>query len=127
MATYSLTIIIPAYNEEKTIAACIAATEAALEKYVGDYEIIVVNDASRDRTKEILDALPKSDRVHIVHNVVNRNSGYNMRLGVSMAAKEYVLNPVNADNYPNDETYRKVFECIGTKDVVLGYLVGYGD
>ncbi|GEM_PF-2186044 len=126
MQKHSLSVIVTAYNEEKTIESAVRDADDALRKYAGDYEIIVINDASVDATKRILDALPKNDRWRIVHNPVNRNTGYNMRLGVSMASKEYCLCFVNADNYPDEETFRKLFSAMEEKDVVLGYLAGYG-
>jgi|SRR3989344_3800224 len=126
MQKHSLSVVVTAYNEEKTIANAVRDTDNALLKYGGDYEIIVVNDASMDKTREILDALPKNDRWRVVHNAVNHNTGYNMRLGVSMANKEYCLCFVNADTYPSEETFRELFSAIGEKDVVLGCLAGYG-
>lgn len=125
----SISIIIPAYNEEKTIAQAIRGTELALqESKIKDYEIIVINDKSKDRTGEIIDGLAKTNgHLRIVHNQINRNSGYNMRLGVSMATKKYCCNPINADNYPQRESFQKLFFAIGEKDVVLARLIGYGD
>jgi peptidoglycan/xylan/chitin deacetylase (PgdA/CDA1 family) len=67
--TPSFTIVVPAYNEEEMIAECILSIQQ--QDYTGDYEIIVVNNASTDRTEEIARSLgvqvvyePKQGYVH---------------------------------------------------------------
>lgn len=128
MNNYSLTVLITAFNEEKTITEAITKTDEALRKYVSDYEIIVFNDASTDKTGAFVDDVAKgNDRLRVVHNEINRNIGYNMRNGVAMAAKEYCMAFVNADTYPLEESFRQLFSVYGDKDVVLGYSINYGD
>lgn len=123
----SLTILITAYNEEKTIAEAIASTEKALKKYIGDYEIIIINDGSTDATREIMNKLAKNNkRLRVVHNKRNRNLGYNMRLGISLAKKEYCMAFVNADGAPTQKTFKELFSSIGKKELVLGYSLNYG-
>lgn len=124
----ALTVLITAYNEEKTIAEAFDATVNALKKYKADYEIIVINDGSIDATGKIIDALTKKNkRLHIVHNKRNKNLGYNMRLGVSLAKKEYCMAFVNADGPPTQDTFKKLFPAIGKKELVLGYSLNYGN
>ncbi len=53
-----LSVVIPAYNEEKRVARCVEAVRADLARTPVVAEIIVVNNASTDRTKEIASALP---------------------------------------------------------------------
>lgn len=124
----SLTVIVTAYNEKKTIAETITATESALKKYGGGYEIIAINDCSIDDTGKIMDALAKKNNLlWVVHNKVNRNVGYNMRLGVSLAKKEYCMAFVSGDSPPTLETFKKLFSAIGKKELVLGYSLNYGN
>ena len=126
MNNHSLTVVVTAYNEEKTIAEAITATNSALKKYVSDYEIIVVDDCSKDTTGRIADAVARQNpRVRVFHNNPNRNIGYNMRLGVRMARKEYCMIFVNADSYLDEESFRGLFSAIGEKEFVLGYLAYY--
>ena len=69
MNHFSISIVMTAYNEEKTVAEAIAATEKSLRENTSDYEIIVIDDASSDGTKEITDALAKNNpQLRIVHN-----------------------------------------------------------
>ena len=86
-----VSIIVPANNEENTIEGCVE-TLSALDYHVNDemnYEIIVVNDGSTDRTGEILDGLLESHR-HL--KVVTRRApfafngkGYALNDGITMA------------------------------------------
>lgn len=72
MAKYS--IVVPAYNEEKSLRLFYDAVTPIMEKLNEDYEIIFVNDGSRDATKEILDGLSEEDkRVKVCH--FSRNFG----------------------------------------------------
>jgi len=69
----SLSIIIPAYNEEGNIRATVDEIGALARKYLTDYEILVFDDASRDRTSEIVEEIQKRDtHVHLLRNVANR-------------------------------------------------------
>lgn len=124
----SLTILITAYNEQKTIAEAIATTEKALKKYGGDYEIIAIDDGSFDDTGKIMDTLAKKKKqLRIIHNKLNRNLGYNMRLGVSLAKSKYCMAFVNADGPPTEETFDKLFSAIGKKQLILGYSLNFGN
>lgn len=125
---HSLTILITAYNEEKTVTEAITATVNALKKYTDDYEVIAIDDCSIDHTGKIINTLAKKNkRLRVIHNKINRNIGYNMRLGISLAKKEYCMAFVNGDGPPTQETFRKLFSTIGKKDLVLGYSLNYGN
>lgn len=125
---HSVTVVITAFNEEETVQAAIMATDAALQRFTSDYEIIVVDDGSRDRTGVIVDEAARSNsRVRPIHNPTNMNLGYNLRRAVAEARKEYTFAFVSADNYPNPEHFHNLLSAIGAKDIVIGYLIGYGN
>jgi dolichol-phosphate mannosyltransferase len=72
-----LSIVIPCYNEEEVIGTTHARLIAVLEKITADFELIYVDDGSRDRTAELLCQLQKSDsRVRVV--LLSRNFGHQM-------------------------------------------------
>jgi glycosyltransferase involved in cell wall biosynthesis len=80
------------YNEEEYVERAVTAARDALEELRADFEIVIVNDASTDRTGERADALAGADpRVRVAHNERNRTLGGTLRRGYSLAAKELVL------------------------------------
>jgi glycosyltransferase involved in cell wall biosynthesis len=84
----SLSVVIPAYNEEACIEKCITTLEAVLRGVTADFEVIVVNDGSRDRTAAILEELGRSrPYLVVVHHDRNRGLGAGLRSGFSRAQK----------------------------------------
>lgn len=70
-----LSVFFPAYNEEAQIATTVNKAKSVLEKVAGEWEIIIVDDGSKDKTGQIADELAKSDaRIRAIHH--NPNQGY---------------------------------------------------
>ena len=82
-----LSIVIPAYNEEKTIAKIL---DKVMKLEVAK-EVIVVNDASKDRTNQILAACKKDPFLKIITHRENQGKGAAVRTGVKKARGEYVI------------------------------------
>ena len=88
----SISIVFPMYNEEAYIHRAIRAAGAALAEITPDHEIIIVDDASTDRTGALADALARADpRIKVVHNERNRKLGGSVRAGYATATKDLVL------------------------------------
>lgn len=88
LTTRGLSVVLPAYNEEQVIAQTVTRCAAVLEALAPDYEIIVVDDGSRDRTGAIADELAAMDpRVRVVHNRPNRGYGGALIAGFNAASK----------------------------------------
>jgi glycosyltransferase involved in cell wall biosynthesis len=84
----SLSVVIPAYNEEAYIERCVTTLEQVLRQITTDYEVIVVDDGSRDRTAAILDELGRSrPQLIIVRHERNRGLGAGLRSGFSRCTK----------------------------------------
>lgn len=93
-----LTVIIPAYNEERTIGNTLEEISGYLTKKKIPYEIIVVDDGSTDGTIEKAKARSGLfNNFKILKNVTNRGKGYSVKRGVLSAEGEYVLF-MDADN-----------------------------
>jgi len=86
--TYSYSIMIPCYNEEGNIERCIQRIPD-LER---DYEIIVVNDGSSDRTADVVKGLMKTNRnLRLIDYKENRGKGYATVCGVNAATKDILM------------------------------------
>jgi glycosyltransferase involved in cell wall biosynthesis len=90
-APQSVSLVIPMFNEEENIEHAVDCAVAALEP-LGDYEIIIVDDASTDRSAEIVRRLAAvNPRVRMVQHEVNRKLGASLKTGYAAAAKELVV------------------------------------
>ncbi len=88
----SISVVFPLFNEEDYVLRAYEAAVDALGPITNDYEIILVNDASTDRTSEIVELLRAKDpKVKALHNPVNRRLGGTLRAGYAAATKELVL------------------------------------
>jgi len=85
----SIGVVLPAYNEEAVIAATVAACVKTLSVIAPDFEIIVVDDGSHDRTGAIADELAAQDaRIRVVHNRPNRGYGGALIAGFAAVSKD---------------------------------------
>ncbi len=88
----SISVVFPAFNEERNVADAIEQANDCLEDLTADWEIIVVDDGSRDRTAEIIDAIAGRDpRVKTVHHAVNQGYGAALRSGIQIAKKDLIF------------------------------------
>jgi len=87
-----LSIFFPAYNDSGTIASLVIAARQTAARLTSDFEVIVVNDGSRDATAQILDELARTyPEVRVVHHGVNRGYGAALRSVFSAATRELVF------------------------------------
>jgi glycosyltransferase involved in cell wall biosynthesis len=113
-----LSVVIPCYNERETIHAIVAAVKAAPVK---DLEIIVVDDCSKDGTREILKNEIEPLVSKVVYHDVNQGKGAALRTGFSHATGDAVV-VQDADLEYDPQEYPKLMEPIqrGKADVVFG-------
>jgi len=87
-----LSVFLPSHDEEGNVERVVGGYLAELPRVTGDYEVIVIDDGSRDRTGEIADRLAAADsHVKVVHHPVNRGYGGAVISGIRAATKPYVL------------------------------------
>jgi len=92
MAAPSISVVLPAYNEEANIVRTATMAVEVLEGIGTDYEVIVVDDGSRDRTAEVTQALAQRyPAVRLVQHGVNRGYGAALATGFASATKELVF------------------------------------
>jgi glycosyltransferase involved in cell wall biosynthesis len=89
----SVSLVIPMFNEEENIEHALACAVEALERYSPeDYEIVVVDDASRDRSAELVAREAAANpRIRLLRHEVNRKLGASLKTGFAAAAKDVVL------------------------------------
>jgi len=88
----SLSFFFPAYNEEHHVEAMVESALATLPRFADDFEVIVIDDGSRDRTGALADTLAaRHSGVRVIHHRPNRGYGGALRSGISAATKEYVF------------------------------------
>lgn len=118
----SLSIVIPALNEEGNIQGSLDSAIRAAECTVGDYEIIVVNDGSTDRTPQIVQAnAAKNSRIRMITHERPWGFGASYHDGRRTATKEFTV-MVHGDNAFDDQTLSNLFAHIGEADVICGYI-----
>lgn len=85
----SLSVVIPAYNAEREVAATLDSVHAYLQEHGLVFEIIVVDDGSGDRTASCVSACPHE--IKLLQNKCNRGKGYSVRRGMLAAKHAWVL------------------------------------
>ncbi len=121
MIPKTISIVVAAFNEEKNIEAAIDSVTGAMEGFVSDYEIIVVNDGSIDRTGALAEARAKKNpRVKVIHNKTNGGFGCTFARGVRQATKEYVTG-FPGDNDASALSLRDIIQAVDGEDLVITY------
>ncbi len=89
----SLSAFFPAYNDAPSLPGLIGKTFAVLREHVADFEVIVVNDGSHDRTGEVLAELQREHgpQLRVVTHAQNRGYGGALRSGFAAATREWVF------------------------------------
>lgn len=89
----SLSVFFPAYNDAPSLPGLIRKTFAVLEEHVADYEVVVVNDGSRDNTGAVLEELRLEFAPHMRVETHRENRGYGgaLRTGFATATREFVF------------------------------------
>ncbi|MBQ7421148.1 MAG: glycosyltransferase family 2 protein, partial [Prevotella sp.] len=104
-----LSVIIPAYRVEKTLSKCV---HSITEMSFSDYELILVDDCSPDRTGSICDELAKENRrIHVIHKNKNEGLSQARNEGIEQAQGEYVTF-IDSDDYLKKGTFDELISLI---------------
>jgi len=106
-----ISVIIPAYNEEKSIGQVLAG----LKKLEKDYEVIVVDDGSEDNTYSIA----KDSGVKAIRHPYNKGYGAAIKTGVRAAVSDVIF-LMDADTQHNPEDIPRLCEYLDDFDMIVG-------
>nr|MDQ3936721.1 glycosyltransferase [Actinomycetota bacterium] len=119
MTAPAISVVIPAYNEEQGIVGTVERACAWLDGHGEPYELLVVDNASTDRTPELLAGLAGEPRVRVLRNEANRGKGYSMRRGMLAASAPLRLH-CDADCAGSFRSLPRMLELLEEADVVVG-------
>ena len=116
-----LSLIIPAYNEEKRLPKTLTEVDSYLRTRDYDYEILVVNDGSGDKTVEIAkNLIPGIKNLRVTGYNRNQGKGYAVRFGMMEAKGDFRLFS-DADNSTSVDQVEKMWpEIEKGADIVIG-------
>ena len=128
MERSSLTAFFPAYNDQHTIEGIVRTVAEEMRKVTDDFEVVVVNDGSRDETASILNRLAAElPFLRVVHH--QRNLGYGAALitGFKSASKDLIFYTDGDGQYDVRELHRMLAHLSPDIDLVNGYKVKRAD
>ena len=92
LSSNSISVFFPAFNDEGTIESLVTDALAVLPRLTHDFEVLVVNDGSTDRTPALLDELERTrSHVRVIHHESNQGYGAALRTGFGHARKDLIF------------------------------------
>ena len=123
-----LTMFFPAYNDAGTIGSLVIQAQEAIRQLTPDFEVIVVNDGSRDQTGQIAEELARTyPHVRVIHHIGNRGYGGALRSGFAAATKELIAYTDGDAQYDPAEMTLLWAEMREGVDIVNGYKISRAD
>jgi glycosyltransferase involved in cell wall biosynthesis len=114
----SFCFVVPCFNEEDNVGRTVSSIRKAIAER-DDYEIILVNDASTDRTLERMRALARADpHIRIVDNPVNLGFGGSYKQGAAIATATYVMMLPGDDGFPA-QSIAEILTHAGEADIII--------
>ncbi|WP_218963804.1 glycosyltransferase [Nostoc linckia] len=129
----TLSIVIPAYNEEDCIVQTVRTISTVLEQETIDYEILVVNDNSKDNTEQLLQQLnSENSKLRYINNYYPNGFGFAVRCGLENFTKDAVaVVMADSSDAPEDiiSYYHKLqegYDCVfGSRFIRGGKVIDY--
>ena len=123
----SLSLVLPAHNEEGNIELVVEDAVADLPRFVDDFEIIVVDDGSRDATGRLAEELARRHpAVRVIHHPQNRGYGAALTSGFRATTRDYVMF-MDADRQFDINDLALLTPFAGSFDIVAGFRMERND
>jgi glycosyltransferase involved in cell wall biosynthesis len=124
----SISVFFPAYNDGGTIPSMVLSAIMVLEQLTDDYEVIVVDDGSRDYTPQILDRLAIDyPRMRVIHHPQNKGYGGALRTGFANVTKDLVFYTDGDAQYDVRDLLKLHPLMTDNVDMVQGYKISRSD
>lgn len=118
----TITLMVVALDEEVLIANTVSSIVHVARQYFTDFEVLLVNDGSTDRTGEIMEELAALDsKIRVIHNEQNIGLGASFQKALAQASLEYFMMLCGDGGLPAD-SLPKIFEKVGTADIIIPYM-----
>ena len=123
-----LSVFFPAYNDSGTIASMVVQAVLTAGRLTPDFEVLIINDGSRDATPQVDDELARLyPQVRVVHHQGNRGYGGALRSGFAHATKEFVFYTDGDAQYDPSELADLWARMGPGVDMVNGYKISRSD
>jgi glycosyltransferase involved in cell wall biosynthesis len=120
-----ISFVVPSLNEEANLEAAVRDLEIGTQGRVDDYEVLIFNDGSTDRTGEIADRLAnKNPRIRVTHHKTPHNLGSCYREGLGQAKFEHYMFVPGDHEFPR-YALERMLDHIGAADIVLHYVTNF--
>lgn len=117
----NISIVFPAFNEEQNLEGVVTSALKILPHMTASFEIIIVNDGSRDQTGAVAERLAAmSDAVRVVHHPQNRGYGAALKSGIEQAKKDLIFF-CDSDGQFTLEDLHRLLAWVDRYDMVIGY------
>ena len=114
----TISVVMPAYNLESKIKDTINNTNEKLSKINCNYEIIVVDDGSKDATRKLANSV-KNSNVRVLSYDVNQGKGFALTMGAINAVSDYIVF-MDGDGEINNKMLEKFISALEHADIVVG-------
>ena len=122
-----IAVALPAYNEAESLPRTVPPVVAALRQVTDDFEIVVVDDGSRDRTADVVRELTaRYPEVRLVQHPVNLGYGAAVWTGITSGQKEFIFY-TDADGQFDITELRRFVPYTREYDMIIGYRAPRGD
>jgi len=119
----SISVVIPALNEEKNLELAVASVKSVVPLYFSQWEILIYDDGSRDRTGAIAERMALFDEnIRVFHHSTPRNLGGCYREAIREAAFEHLI-LVPGDNECDPKGLARVFAAANQADIIVPFVL----
>lgn len=116
-----ISVFLPAYNEEENIERAVSRSVEVLSSITDNYEVLVVNDASKDRTAEIMNRMiAENPHIRMITHENNTRLGGAIRTGFKKTTKDIVFY-CDADNPVDMWDLKRALPLMKDFDIVTGF------